>query len=85
MSHLRTGAERRTDRVVHAEDRDRQVVRYDRPGKWYVEARGGYVAARRLSLSAAVAEARDCAACGGQVYLDRPGGRRFDALYRAQS
>ncbi len=66
------------DRTVHAVLEDgRQVVRYDRAGKWYIEPLGYPDTAKRrpVSLQEAVAVA---AQTRGTVYYGRPGGGLFD-------
>ncbi|WP_158303269.1 HNH endonuclease [Prauserella endophytica] len=66
------------DRRVHIRLRDgREVVRYDRAGKWFVEFPEG----RRhlLKLSEAVEWAFDK---GAEVIFGVPGGARFDGLVR---
>jgi hypothetical protein len=65
-----------SDRTVHARLSDgREVVRYDRAGKWWVEIVGG----PRRSIT--VGEAIDLACVPGetQVFLGRAGGGSFDA------
>ena len=61
------------DRTVHGKTADgREIVRYDRAGKWYLESP---IDARvAIALADAVRLATD-----GSAYLDRPGGLQFDA------
>jgi hypothetical protein len=67
------------DRTIHAIDRHgKQIVRYDRAGKWYLEDQHGRWRVR-ISLAKAVHEATQV---GSHVYLDLPGGQRFDAAVR---
>jgi hypothetical protein len=63
-----------SDRHVHIRLRDgREVVRYDRAGKWYIEHPDG----RRfwLKFAEAVSWANDP---GAEVFTGLPGGSRFD-------
>lgn len=69
-----------SDRRVHAENAVYEVVRYDKAGQWYVEFKEPHSPARRqVAIRDAVVSAYigRCA-----VYLDLPGGRTFDRLYR---
>jgi hypothetical protein len=62
------------DRRVHIRLRDgREVVRYDKSGKWWIEHPDG----RRwhLMLSDAVSWAKEP---GAEVFFGLPGGQRFD-------
>lgn len=64
------------DRQVHAVTLDgRQIVRYDRASKWYVETSWPY-SRRQIDLREAVRLARTP---GATVVLGASGGRRFDA------
>lgn len=67
------------DRTVHARGSDgREVVRYDRAGKWWLERPDGTRAP--LQLPTAVSEAVVIAwEGGGEIYWNRHGGLRFDA------
>lgn len=68
------------DRRVHASNEDgREVVRYDRAGKYYLEH--AQLRRRLLTLSEAVAKAGEP---GWIVYLDLPGGGAFDHAYRKE-
>lgn len=75
-----------TDRTLHAALGSRELVRYDRSGKWYVETfttLGARIGAREpRTVAAAASEAIYMSSQGGQVFLGRPGGARFDALVR---
>lgn len=66
------------DRTVHARLEDgREIVRYDRSGKWYIEQHGLPTRApRHVQLAEAV---RLAISPGSIVYLKLPGGSRFDA------
>lgn len=69
------------DRRVHVRTRDgREVVRYDRSGKWWIEFPGGE-RRFRLKLSDAVSWAFDP---GVTVFFGVPGGGAFDAAVRRQ-
>lgn len=66
------------DRTVHIELPDgREVVRYDRAGKWYIE--GPNITRLQLDLFHAAAQA---IRPGARVFTGRPGGRAFDAAVR---
>lgn len=71
-----------TDRTVHAESDVLEVVRYDRAGKWYLEQKNSDNR-QYATLRQAVRAAKWCRRSGGSVYLDLPGGGRFDAMYRS--
>lgn len=76
-----------TDRTVHARlGQHRELVRYNRSGKWYVEnltTAGARVGVREpRTVQGAASEAIYMSSQGGHVYLGRPGGQRFDALVR---
>ena len=74
------------DRRVHAVSADgkTQIVRYDRQGRWFMEFDDGK-RERIRDLRKAVAMAMILKAGGGEVHLGRPGGRHFDAKYRAST
>jgi hypothetical protein len=66
-----------TDRTVHAHLSDgTQIVRYDRAGKWYVEAPTARV---QITVGAAAGLA---SLAGSVVHLGQPGGAAFDRQYR---
>lgn len=66
------------DRTIHARTRSGMlIVRYDRAGKWYAER--VFTRLRSLTLKQAVDLAVQQ---GSYVYLDQPGGKRFDAAVR---
>lgn len=67
------------DRTVHGfTDDGRQVVRYDRAGKWYIEYPEGAGKKRRhVTITEAVR-----AAISGRVVYGRPGGLAFEARVR---
>lgn len=65
----------RNDRTVHGLTRDgREIVRYDRAGRWYIESQGSR---QRVRVVEAAIEARD-----GQWFEGRCGGMAFDAMVR---
>jgi hypothetical protein len=68
------------DRTVHAEKAGTQLVRYDRQGRWFVEA-GSSLGATRMRVGT-VQEAASMAVAmeeqGGTIYEGRPGGKQFD-------
>jgi hypothetical protein len=69
------------DRTVHARGcTGLEVVRYERAGKWYLEASSH----NRVSVTLAVAAERaaDLSKDGGEVFLGLPGGSRFDIIVR---
>ncbi len=68
------------DRTVHATlSNGRQVVRYDRSGKWYAETPGKKDDRDRLSI----ADASHLAMLpGATAQLGLPGGQQFDAKVR---
>lgn len=74
-----------SDRTVHAENDDIEVVRYDRAGKWFVETKRprSLIPARPVTLAEAVRVALNCRDRGGAIHLRRPGGTRFDAKVRS--
>lgn len=67
-----------SDRTIHAVTADgREIVRYDRSGKWYAEARDGRKHGRQhIDLAEAVRLAK---AEGSRISLGYGGGRMFDA------
>ena len=73
----------RFDRRVHAvgPSQDVELVRYDREGKWYIEAIGEH---RRVSIDEAVRYAVGLHGMDGVVHFGIPGGRRFDQLVRRE-
>lgn len=66
------------DRTVHASKGSREVVRYNRAGKWYVEMGG--LLRYAVKLEEAVDTATDF---GWTVHYGRPGGSTFDRRCRA--
>lgn len=74
------------DRKVHAKTADGiEIVRYDRSGKWYFERQDG--TRRPVSVGEAAAVAAEAVKyepipAPAGVYLELPGGRRFDAIFR---
>lgn len=73
------------DRTVYARGADgRQVVRYDRAGKWFIEWPADQLkAARKVTLRDAVAETVTIASeGGGDVRWGLPGGQMFYAALR---
>jgi hypothetical protein len=72
----------RHDRTVHARLADgREVVRYDRAGKWYIEADNSLPTRRHITIGQAV---RFALLPGSTAYLGRGGGGRFDHAYAKQ-
>ena len=68
------------DRTIHAVCADgREIVRYNRAGKWYVEHTSGRV---HLSLQSAAEIAAVTTRLGGKVYFGRAGGLAFDKRVR---
>ena len=74
------------DRRVHARHPEgEEVVRYDRRGHWQielVEPSQHAPMSKRVTLKEAVERAVELSEWNGEVFLDLPGGGRFDALYR---
>ena len=69
------------DRAVHAAFPGlEEIVRYDRSGKWYIEPVDGK--RRQVGIGEAVARAQELQDRGGTIFLDLPGGGRFDHLVR---
>ena len=69
------------DRTVHGRTPEGHlIVRYDRAGKWFAESEAG-TGRRSLNLAAAADLATRA---GGEAYLGRAGGKRFDALVRSR-
>lgn len=66
------------DRTVHASNGAREIVRYDRAGKWYVELKG--LPRIPVTLAQAAKEARSY---GWVHHPGLPGGARFDRLVSA--
>lgn len=66
-----------SDRTVHATLGPREIVRYDRQGRWYDEHDH-----KRVRI-ATVHEAADLALTlednGGEILTGQPGGKQFDA------
>ncbi len=66
------------DRTVHGKTTDgREIVRYDRAGKWYLEGGPGNRPRQNVTLKRAAEEA-----AAGEFYGDKPGGQMFDAKVR---
>jgi hypothetical protein len=73
------------DRTVHASSESGELVRYERAGKWYMELPDDLndPEPRILcNLADAVAVAIAMWYEGGDIFLDQPGGKRFDAKIR---
>ena len=80
-----TAPARSDDRIIHAEHPvdGRQVVRYDRAGKWFLEYEPRLMrSCRHIGVAEAVRIAVDIAESGGHVYLGRLGGKTFQRQYR---
>lgn len=76
-----------TDRRVHAENGQWQLVRYDRSSKWYMEPKPRNRESRRgpLTIERAVQFALEIKSVrGGRLHLGVIGGQRFDAMVRAE-
>lgn len=74
-----------TDRRVHAEDGKRQLVRYDRSAKWYVEPKPGAKGVTKegpLTIEVAVERAIRMRRNKGSIHFGVIGGQRFDAAVR---
>lgn len=73
-----------SDRTVHAEYEFKEIVRYDRAGKWFLESSASaLIPARRLSVREAARLAADSRYySSGRIYFGRPGGASFDRLTR---
>lgn len=74
-----------TDRRVHAEDGKRELVRYDRSAKWYVEPKAVLRPVKLegpLNIDEAVIRARRMRANKGSIYFGITGGQRFDSAVR---
>ncbi len=69
-----------SDRIIHAERGEEQIVRYDRSGKWYIE-HGPSHPRERVSVRQAARRAFELGH-GGIIYERCPGGRTFDRLMR---
>ncbi len=71
-----------SDRTVFAETAEKQVVRYDRAGKWWIEYRGRLLLpGRQVSLREAVRTALEMANSGGVIFDRNPGGKAFYAAF----
>ncbi len=68
------------DRTVHAVCADgREIVRYNRAGKWWIEHASGRVP---LRLQSAAEIAAVATTLGGEVRFGLPGGTAFDKRVR---
>lgn len=73
-----------SDRVVHARYTGMEIVRYDRPGKWYFEPTIGGVKRQQVTVDKAARQAVWGEQFGhGEVFLDLYGGSAFDRKVRA--
>lgn len=72
------------DRTVHAESNFIEVVRYERSGKWFVEAKPPRRFGPELvTVHDAARIAWNMVRNGrGKVIIDAPGGRTFRRIYR---
>lgn len=70
------------DRTVHASHPDgRQIVRYDRAGKWWLEHDPPLMRpARHIGVREAARIALQLEEEGGTIIMGRPGGNAFDRL-----
>lgn len=71
-----------SDRTVHATYPFREIVRYDRAGKWYLEPTHPGSKRLRMSVTQAAKLAVRRLDSGGQVFFNRPGGQVFDKKVR---
>jgi hypothetical protein len=73
------------DRTVHARSADKQqeIVRYDRAGKWWVENADG--TRRPVGIREAAELARTYAVSRGTVFTGRSGGSMFDRIFERQA
>lgn len=69
------------DRRVHARIGSLEVVRYDRAGKWYLEADGSRQPIKVPMAAKLVVASMDTHEV--EVFFDLPGGRAFDRQVRA--
>lgn len=76
----------RDDRVVHAECRGFQVVRYERAGKWYVEPHDHDHPREHVGVVEAARRALAAEHLGGTIYLELGRGtfRRWIEVERAR-
>ena len=71
------GERKVSDRTVHASLGPREIVRYDRQGRWYDEHDQKRVRIPSVHEAAALALALEVD--GGTIHEGRPGGKQFDA------
>lgn len=72
------------DRVVFARSSDgsRELVRYDRQGRWFLEGvplKTGPAKMRLGTVHEAVRVALNLESGGGEILVGQPGGKQFDA------
>ncbi len=75
-----------SDRTIHAEGGERQIVRYDRAGVWCLEYEPANMRpSRRVGVNEAVRLAVEIEneGPGGYIYVGLPGGSMFDRKVRA--
>ncbi len=74
------------DRTVHAETGYAEVVRYERAGKWYVEDKVHVSTPlnwrTQMTLAEIIELVRNQPYGEADIYLGRPGGKRFDLAIR---
>jgi len=66
-----------SDRTVHASLGPREIVRYDRQGRWYNEH--DHKKVRIATVHDAATLALTLEDNGGEIYEGQPGGKQFDA------
>lgn len=70
-----------TDRRIHAETDQMEIVRYDRSGKWYLEPKGNLSPRQQVTVKDAAKYAiQMCRGDSSTIYLGLRGGRVFDRL-----
>jgi hypothetical protein len=69
-----------SDRTVHAENDDLEVVRYDRAGKWFIEPknRALMLPAQHITVREAIDTALWMKEHGGKIHFGQQGGGSFD-------
>ena len=72
-----------SDRTVHARYETKEIVRYDRAGKWFLESTAPMVSCRPLTVrEAAWLAVEGTRESSGVLILGLSGGRAFDRLAR---
>ena len=65
-----------SDRTVHASLGPREIVRYDKQGRWYDEH--DHKKVRIATVHDAATLALSLEGQGGEIYAGQPGGKQFD-------